>query len=363
MERIMSRKGVVLLFIGIVVVLFLVLVMGAVTAKKKQKQEELPPISVVANPMTVGSIEEVVSYSGSLEGREQAQVVSQTAGVVTRVNFNAGDGFHAGQVMVEVESSQQEAAVDQAEAQVLAADTAYDKAQNDLNRIQRLYDSQVASKDNLEQAQLGLKSAYAQKMGAQAGLKVARKQLSDTRIPAPINGMIGNREVTLGQTLTPGTPIATVIDDREFLLKVYVPEAGVAQIKSGQTVDVSVDALGGALAKGRVRSVGLAFEQGGSAYPVEIIIPRVTGMRAGMFARCIVSTARKDGTQLVPATAILRIDNLPYVYIAENGKAVLKKVEIGLQNDREVEILTGITPADRVITTGKDQVTDGVKIQ
>jgi RND family efflux transporter MFP subunit len=358
----MSKKYIVIVLI-VVVVLFVALIAGAITAKKHQKAVEQPPTTVTTVDLTTGPIEEVIAFTGSLEGRDQATVVSQTSGVVKKLRFAVGDRCQNGDVLVEVESSQQEAGVAQAEAQLLAAKTNHEKAARDLTRVQKLYQENVTSEDNLELAQLNEKSAYAQMLGADAALKVAKKQLSDTRIAATISGHVGNRMVNLGQTLSPGSPIVTIVDDSEYLLKVNVPEKNIMQVKSGQTVQVKVDAMAGTELTGRVKSVGLAFVQDGTAYPVEIAVKAESGLRAGMFARCIVSTAKKDAATLVPSIAILRIDNKPYVYVAENGKAVLKSVETGLQSDVSVEILSGLNPGDKIITVGKDQVTDGARIQ
>ncbi len=348
----------------IVVLLFVYLIMGSKKQMKKQQDLNIP-VSVVTADVIKGDIEANIAYSGNLEGREQATIMSQTGGVVEKVLFTPGQVCKVGQALVQVENSQQEAGVEQAKAQVMTAETNYEKAQKDLVRIERLYNDKVATKDNLELSQLNVKAAFAQMKAAQAGLKVADKQYSDTFIKATINGRIATKEVNLGQTVAPGVEIAKIVDDSEFKLKFSVPENSIAKLRAGQSVQVMVDAVAGKVFSGKVLSVGLAPEKEGTSYPVEVLMSRQgnTEIKSGMFARCIITTEKRTNTMLVPQKAITVVNNEYFVYVAEGKKASMKKVDIGLYNQEKYEILAGISVTDKVITVGKEQITDGSLIQ
>ncbi len=359
------KKALMYVVLLIVIALFVFIIVSGNKAKKSEKKDVLIPVSVITAPVVKGSIQEYLTYTGTLEGREQATVMSQTSGVVERVSMNPGQVCKIGQVLGTVENSQQEAGVEQAKAQVMAAETNYEKAQKDLTRIQQLYDDKVATKDNLEMTQLGVKSSFAQLKGAQAGLKVAQKQLDNTYLKATINGRIATKLINVGQTLGPGSPIATLVDDSAFKLKVFVPENNITKVKLKDQVEVTVDAITGKSFKGTIQSVSIAFEGEGNSYPVEIIIQKSGNqdIKAGMFARSTISTLKKDNTMLIPSAAVITNDNQTYVYVVSGNKAVKKQIEIGLKNNENSEVLSGLKSEDKVITTGKDAVSDGTLIQ
>lgn len=362
----MNRQKKTRIFAIMIIILVLLFAIAIVNGNKKSQIKEniKLPVSVELAEVANGSIDAREIYTGTLEGKEQTDVVSQTAGVIEKILFAPGQNCKIGQVLLVVEGSQQEAAVEQAKAQVMAAETNYQKAQKDLTRIEQLYNDKVTTKDNLELTQLNVKSAFAQLKGAQAGLKAAEKLYSDTQIKATINGKIATKLVNLGQTISPGVPIARLVNDSEFKLKIYVPEVNIIALKANQTVDVTVDVLPDANITGRVKSVGLAFEGESKSYPVEIMIPHSGSneLKSGMFARCTIETGKKANALLVPENAVI-IDNNEYiVYVAEGDKAIKKKIEIGLKNEQFYEVKSGLSLGMKVITNGKDQVTDGAKI-
>lgn len=357
-------KKLTLSVLAFVILLFAFIIVTGHHAKKNTKRDTLLPISVVTKDVIQGPIQESINFTGTLEGREQAEVLSQTAGVVEKILFTPGQNCSIGQVLAVVENSQQEAAVAQGSAQVMAAETNYEKAQKDLKRMETLYNSNVATKDNLEIAQMSVKSAFAQLKGAQAGLKAAQKQLSDTYIKATIQGKVATKLINLGQTVSPGTAIAQLVDDSAFKLKLLVPESNITKIKSNQSVDVTVDVIPGTTFKGRISSVGLAFDDQGTSYPVEITVNRGANkeIKAGMFARCLIGVSQKSDAMLIPREAVTIVDDQAFVYVVNGNKAAKKMIQLGLKGDLNYEVLDGLTYTDKVITIGKEQISDGSSI-
>ncbi|HNX00706.1 MAG TPA: efflux RND transporter periplasmic adaptor subunit [Candidatus Cloacimonadota bacterium] len=359
------KKGLMYGIIFIIIVLFLFIIVTGNKARKSEKKDLVIPISVLTAKMTVGPIQEDLKYTGTLEGKEQATVLSQTAGVVETVSCTPGQKCRIGQVLGMVENSAQQAGVDQAQAQVMAAETNYEKAQKDMTRIQKLYDDKVTTKDNLELTQLSVKSAFAQLKGAQAALKAIQKQLNDTYLRATINGRVATKLIEIGQTLAPGTPVATLVDDSAFKLKIFVPESNITKINQNDQVNVTVDVIPDKVFKGTVKTVGLAIQGDGNSYPVEISIPKNgdNDLKAGMFACSTIATSKKANAMLIPADAVITNSNQTYVYVVNGTKAAIRNIVVGLKNENYYEVISGIGPNDQIITVGKDQVSDGSPIQ
>jgi RND family efflux transporter MFP subunit len=346
--------------ISLAIILLFALAIYKGKSKSKIKASEKLPVTITAVSPFYGAISQIESYTGTLEGKEQADVISQTSGVIEKILFTPGQTCRIGQVLAIVENSQQEANVEQAKAQLMAAETNYEKAQKDYTRIQKLFEDNVTTRDNLEMSQLGVKSAYAQLKGAQASLKVAEKLYSDTQIKATINGRIATKLINIGQTLAPGMPIATLVNDSEFKLKVFIPEANISAMKVNQMVDITIDVLPELEIKGRIISTGLAFEGQGKSYPVEISIPHkgYEDIKAGMFARCKVITHTKDKAFLVDEKAVIVENNEYYVYIINGDKAVKTQIKTGLRDEEYYEVLEGLNENSKVVTDGKDQINE-----
>ncbi len=311
-------------------------------------------------------IEGVVNYTGTVEGIHEAFVISQTAGLVEKVTMKVGSRCSANQVLAVVNNAQQSAAVEQAKAQVLMAENNYEKAEKDLKRTERLQSGNVATKDNLELSQLNVKAAHAQLKGAQAALKVAEKQLADTYVKAPFSGVISTKDIDIGATVAPGMRLAQIIDNSQFKVKIHVSENDAVKLSSGKKVEIKIDALPAKEFKGTVNTVGLSSESGLRTYPVEIYIDgKVSNeLKSGMFARCQIVSESKEDAVIIPESAIItNNDGTTNVFISENGKALLRKVVVGVKSSGKFEITSGLTIKDKVITTGKERLTNGTAIK
>jgi membrane fusion protein, multidrug efflux system len=324
-------------------------------------------VSVKTTPVIVGNIEGEMDYTGTVEGINEAIIVSQTAGTVTKMNAIVGKRCSNSQVLAVIHNVQQDAAVQQAKAQLLAAENNLDKAKLDLGRIERLFKEKVSTQDNLELAQLNVKSAEAQVKAAEAGLKSAQKQLDDTYIKATIPGFIASKDIDLGATVVPGTKVAQVVDISKFKIKIMVSETDAVKMQTGKSVTVKIDALPNQVFEGKVLTIGLCTQDGMRSYPVEVVIENKAQklpIKSGMFARCIINIESKVNAVIVPENAIIiNNDGSANVFVAENGKAVLKNVILGIKNSGKYEIVSGLDASAKIIIDGKERVKDGIEIK
>ena len=357
------------LIFGIIIVLVIAyLVTTKLMNKTMQEKQAIPEniVSVATIVPVTGKIEGEISYTGNVEGIVEASIISQTSGIVEKNFMSIGKSCSKGQVLAVIQNEQQEAAVEQAKAQVLLAETNYEKANSDLKRIEKLHKGNVATLDNLEMAQLGVKSAMAQLKSAQAGLKVAQKQLDDTFIKATISGFIASKEIDIGGTVSPGMKIAHLTDISKLKIRILVTEIDIVKLQVGQEVDITIDALPNRPYKGVINNIGMVTESGMRSYPIEVNIQnsKTNEIKSGMFARCVIVSETKDDALIVPENAlVIGKDGSLKVYAIENDKAILKTITTGLRNSGQVEILSGIDKNMKIVTEGKERLTDGVKIK
>lgn len=365
-DKMKNKRSIFISFLALAVIILLLFIrITNRTANGKQENKEVTP-TVEIYKAEVGHIQNKVNYTGNVEGIFEAMIISQTSGTVVKENVKVGDKIYADQPLFVVENEMQKANVEQAKAQVLAAETNYEKALNDLKRIEKLYEERVATKDNLELAQLNVKSTLAALKGAQAALKVAEKQLADTYISSKFSGKLGSKKVSVGQTVAPGTEIGKVVDDSRLKISIMVYENDISKIKVSQKVKITIDAIPNKYFEGRVNTVGLATDNNGRAYPVEIMIDnsKDSEIKSGMFARCEIETERKENTIVIPEKAVVsNNDGKNYVFVVENGRAIMKNIEVGIRTSDLCEVLSGINAGDNVIIVGHQRVENNAPVK
>jgi membrane fusion protein (multidrug efflux system) len=326
---------------------------------------EIERIAVSTVPAVKCTLREELRYTGVLEAKNQATVISQTTGIVGRTPFEVGQWRMKDQILAVVENTIQKAAVEQAEAQVLAAETNYRKAQNDSERVLKLFRDSVTTKNDLENAMLNVKAVLAQLKTAQAGLVIALKQLADTYIKASINGRIAAKRIDPGALVSPGSEIAVLVDDLQFKIKIAVGERDVIKVRQKQQVIITIDAIEHQTFNGVVQNIGSIPVEGGRSYPVEILLETVrnTMLKTGMFARCAIVVRVIDSALTVPEQAIVTTpDSGSSVYIPEQGRIKKVPVVVGITVEENCEIVSGLKEGSRVVTGGKERVNSGTLI-
>jgi len=362
----MKKKIIVITILVLALMSYLITqrVISKANLAKAKKIEII--VSVNTALSSQGKITGTMNYTGTVQGINEAVIVSQTGGVATKVNFAMGLHVGEGSVLAVIENSQQNAGIEQAKAQLLAAESNYEKAQIDQGRVEKLYKDNVATKDQYELSNLGVKAALAQLRGAQAALKVSEKQLSDTYIKSTISGVVATKDIDRGSTVGPGTRIARIVDNSKYKIKIMVAESDAARLRQGSEVKVIIDALFGKELSGKINAIGMSAESGMRSYPVEIIIDgkAAPDLKSGMFARCTINSESSPNAVLVPEKAIIQnADGSFSVYVIENGKAFARTIRLGVKSDNKFEVLYGLNPNTKLATEGKERLSDGLPVR
>jgi RND family efflux transporter MFP subunit len=191
---------------------------------------------------------------------------------------------------------------------------------------------------------------------AQAQVQQAQANLAATTLTAPFAGTVGAVIANLGEMVSPSSPapVVTLIDTRQIRVDVAVDEVDVAKVQPGQEVQLTFDALPKLQVPGRVDVIGPAavVQQGVVTYPVQIRVDpaQAPGVRPGMTATAAIVVAVKDNAVLVPNRALKTVGDSPAVEVLDSsGRIVIRTVQTGMANDEMTEILSGVSPGERVI--------------
>lgn len=207
-----------------------------------------------------------------------------------------------------------------------------------------------------------VKSAKAGVAQAEAALAYARQQLANAYIRTPIAGTVSKRLTEPGQMASPGVPLVEVVALDTIYFEATVSEIDIDKIKTGQPVEVTVDALPGRKFKGLVQKILPTADEKSRHFTVRIEVLNRTGdLRPGMFARGSIEIARHEDTVVIPKDAIISNGRGRAVYIVVDSKAVLAPVTIGFDTREEAEALSGVSAGDALVVVGQDKLSDGVK--
>ncbi|MFZ1082323.1 MAG: efflux RND transporter periplasmic adaptor subunit [Candidatus Kryptoniota bacterium] len=350
-----------ILFVGAIVVFRL-----HVEASANEASSESKAISVSVARAVYGSIVNRIEATGALEGVHETEIISETSGKIIKINAEVDNNLSVNSSIAVVENNLQEITLEQARAQVAAAQVNSDKADADFKRIQNLFSQKAVSETQLENAEVGAKAAVAQLRAAQASQKLAQKNYDDTFLKTPIAGRLAQKFVTIGQMITPGTKVASVVDDSRMKLKVGVSEADISLVKPGNMVQVTSEAVPNLVFTGVVKTVALKADAQTRTFQVEIELPndRVRSLKSGMFARAEIMTSGVNKSLVIPSAALIELaGNSPTVFIANNSAASLRGVSVGMRSDSLVEIRSGLSLMDTVVTFGQQNLKDGSKVK
>ena len=383
------------IFIGAgagIVVLALVLV----NLKRSSSSET----KVEAEKIKRTDIVSLVTANGKVKPKTDVKISANISAQITELPVKEGDRVRQGQLLVALDPGRYQAALDQAKAQLKLEKANLEQAEQNFNRIKPLFEKNLASQEQFDQSQTQLSVVRARYEAAQHNVEQAEDDLSKTRITSPMDGLVSSLQAEKGETVipgtmnNPGTVIMTVSDLSSIEIEVDVDETDIALVKVGQPAEIAVDAFRDTTFKGRVVEVGSSALTAGAGLGQEQVtnfrvkvqlLDKVAGIKPGMTATADITTAERKNVLAVPIQAVVLRDSselskskdkgkkdsgafastpepstgsanpkkkkeLEGVFIIREGKAVFTPVAVGIADQQNIEVLSGLSEGDVIIT-------------
>ena len=311
-------------------------------------------VPVVAHAAASSTRAWSTTASGIIQAKTTVDVAFQVPGKVVMVGPDEGQSVRAGQVIAAVDPTDYRLTVEQASAQS-------ERTARDLDRNRPLLASGSISAADLDHVETGARQSA-------AAADLAKKKLADTRLEAPISGIIARRAIEVGATAAPGQPVFTIVDLDPVRVRVGVPEGDVGHVTVGAPASVRVPALG-ATFEGRVSLIGVAADPTTRSYTVEVLVPNpARQLRAGMVAEATITTGQSVTALLVPAAAVLHdggVNGTTFIYTLDRDGARVhaRRVTTGVTRGDSLEITSGVTAGERVVIAGQQRLRDGARVQ
>ncbi len=312
------------------------------------------------------TFEDVVQITGSVEALEDATLSAQTAGTVQAL-IPLGSRVSAGGAVAQLDPALTRSAVEQAEARVESAQAQFDLAEDNLNRNEPLFRDSVISAIEWENVRAQFNQARANLAQAQSALSQAREQLRQATVTSPFTGTVEEHFADLGEQVTPGMPVARVINTSRVKVVAGVPERYSADIVAGTPVSVNFRASAGVDVQGEVSFVGRAIDPQSRTFPIEVVVPNPSGtLKPEMVAQVLVTRRRIDDALVIPRSAVVRDEDGDSVFLVERegerNVAVKTPVTLGPSYGGNV-VLTNLQAGDEVVVLGQSNLTGGDGVQ
>ena len=306
-------------------------------------------IAVTVAPAELREISNQLELVGMAEPDKEVVVASESAGKIVQISFNLGDFVVKGTVLAKVDDTYKRLAFENAQLN-------YNKYKEDNERYQVLRKGDAVSEEQLRNIKMGFENAAIQ-------LENTKKQLDDTKIVAPFSGVITSKNAELGAYVNAGTSIAGMADIAQLKIMLAVSESNVYQLRKGQEVSVSANVYPGVNYKGIISGIS---PQGSSAhtFPVEIVIANNSEnpLKAGTYMNARVDMGKSGKLLMIPRDAILSSIKDPSVYVVKGETVKLVKINTGLEYNSFLEVTSGISEGDQVVTNGQINLTEGARI-
>lgn len=344
-----------------------VVIAGATVYHRLERNRELShqqatkQAGIVA--VTVAAVEPrdfrgAVPFTGTLLAVNRAELKAEVAGRVTRVTVQEGDRVPAGAVLCAQDEDELLLAVQSAEAQLAQAQAQVQQAERDNERYQALLAKHSVTKQAAQQAETAAIANRAAVAAAQSNLGLARTRLRKARTTAPFAGEVARRAVQPGEVLSPGQTSFELVDNRTLEIQADLPAEYIPRVKVG--MKVSFKAAGYDQPFGAtLTQVSPTVQADGRTLRVRLEVPNGDGrLKGGLFAEGLILTDTSSSLPAVPARLVTAKVGTADVFVAENGTARARRVQVGAEQNgwRAVE---GLAPGTLVIDQGRELVAEG----
>lgn len=340
------------------IVLAIALSLAGCGGHEKTPVAESHPM-VQAGVMTVQPTEGAVysALPGTVVAQESVQVASRLMGYIKNIAVAEGEPVKAGQRLFTIDPMDIEGGVTQARLGLDQAEKAMQDAKADYDRFSALYKDEVVSRQQYEKMKLNYDIAASRAAQAKAGLGTAQGQLRYAVVASPINGVVVQKFANEGDIAAPGHPVLLVENQSHLQVQTAVAEAIYSGLKLGQSVKVEVDGVAQPV-EARIARLSPAADPMAHTHLVKLDVA-APGIRSGAFARVLFPTGKQNVLK-VPAEAVQNRAGIVGVFVLDDkGIAEYRMVRTGTSDNGQVEILSGLSAGDRVVTKNAAAVNNG----
>jgi RND family efflux transporter MFP subunit len=321
------------------------------------------PVEIVT--LTPKPIEQSSDFVGTVKSRRATSIQPQVEGYLTRIAVKSGDHVKPGDLLMEIDSKTQEAAIASLESVKSAREIDVTYARQEEQRAKALLDAGAGSRQDYDRAVNAVKAAEAQVRTVDEQIRQQRTDLAYYRVTAPTAGTVGDIPVRQGDRVTKTTVLTTLDDNTGLEVYIGVPVQQAPQLKMGLPVKL-LDDTGNVLAEERITFISSSVDDATQTVLTKAALSSAAKFRTDQFVRGRIVWATQPGLT-VPVVSTLRINGQYFVFVAEGGErgtvARQRAVTLGSVIGNDYVVLSGLKPGEQLIVSGIQKIGDGAPVR
>jgi membrane fusion protein, multidrug efflux system len=310
--------------------------------------------------VAAGPLARTIPLTGTLRPTNQTLVKARVAGELREVDVREGMAVKRGQPVASIDPSEFEVRVLERDAQLKAAESQLAQARRNLDNTRALHEREFVSQNALDAARSNWEVAAGNRDAAAAGLTLARKALADTRLTAPMDGIVAERFAQPGERVPVDARILSIMDLSVMEIEAPVPAAEIGAIRVGQPVELAIEGIDRPQV-GRIARIAPTTQAGTRSIPVYIALEnRDPSIRAGLFAQGRLAVEQRDNVVAIPTSAVRDAGGRTFAYAVVDGRLVDRDLRLGLRDESVrnaaggigvVEVREGLAAGDRIVAS------------
>ncbi len=307
-------------------------------------------VPVTIAEVGVGDVSTYITATANLVPDNEVEVLAEAEGRVSHLTVEEGDRVQRGQLLAALLRDDAEIAFEKAKLKAANAEMAFERAQ-------RIFREKLIAQEEYDKTTMDHRIA-------QQELAEAKRKLDKTEIRSPFDGRLTRRNVTLGQHIRPGDELFTVTDFDPLIARIYLPERDVLALEEGREVGITLKADSDVSFRGRIRQISPVVDTATGTVKVTVAAIRPPAIvRPGGFVTIEIVRETHAATTLVPRKAVIRELKNAHVFVARDGVAHKRTVELGLEDSERLEITSGLEPGERIVVAGQGGLKDDSTIK
>jgi len=319
------------------------------------------------------TIARTIPVTGTLTPVERTTVKAKLAGDIVELAVREGEAVRQGQLLARFDPTDFELRVREREAQLRSAQAQLAQAQRTLDNNRQLLAKQFISQNAFDNASSAVDVALAARDAAAAQLNQARKALADTRITAPMSGIVADRFAQVGEKLPADARILSIVDLSRMEIEAPVPASEIAAVRIGQPVSLSIEGIHGEQV-GRVARINPGTQAGTRSVPIYIALSFPAGearVRSGMFAQGRLALEERRDVLVVPLASIRDAGGRQFVYLIDGGRLAERNLRVGLRDESApagqgavglAEVREGLKAGDNIVGVNLGTLRTGSRV-
>ena len=326
---------------------------------RAEKMSRVKTVAVTTGHASRQTLIPTMTFSGSLDPEWQAEVAAKVDGRLEKVYVKEGDRVTKGQVLAVLEQ------VD-TDADLLNARGSYLDAQANLSKAERekLFANGAVSEQVVDNYRFARENAAAKLEAARGNLQGMESKSAGTILVAPADGIVAKRYYQEGYYAKAGTAIFAVADISMLKTVIHIPEGQVAGVAVGNEAAIKLPAYPDKKIVGKITRIAPVADQPSHTFAAEVSVDNSQGLLAGIYANVYLTAQPRENVLTVPLHSIVMRDDQQTIFIADADGIIQRRVlEVGYTDDKNAEIISGITEEDLIVLEGQNKLREGVKIK